>query len=342
MITTQVLRSVPSVRVVSHAKIESSLATVIPKCNALHDFPKSSMPPCSKKCKFRVARSKRKADEDIPQGTLLPSSKKLCRSYAIADLTAHSTNAHLACGISKRKADEDIPQGTLLHSFKKLCRSYAIADLKAHSTNAHLAHGISQEHLKRKAYGDMPDDFHPPGFKKRTFSRSYAIADLAYSATDERTVDPVLFVSGMSVALALTARAACSHWPFANELVLMIFQYLPATDLRSITQVSCLSRDLAAPLYLHSVGLHVGQTWLRVNAQSCLALLLYTRMTSFCTPQFLRCDLLVAPRQGPRKILVNIALNSASLASRRLAVPSKQSEPEPQPQPTLEPSTVLW
>lgn len=133
----------------------------------------------------------------------------------------------------------------------------------------------------------------------------------AYSATDERTVDPVLCVSvsqsetlrgivkqnsylsqGMSVALALTARAACSHWPFANELVLMIFQYLPVTDLRSITQVSCLSRDLAAPLYLHSVGLHVGQTWLCVNAQTCLALLLYTRMTSFCAPRFLRCDLL--------------------------------------------------
>ncbi|KAG1732323.1 hypothetical protein EDD22DRAFT_960378 [Suillus occidentalis] len=333
MITTQVLRSVPSVRVVSHAKIESSLAPVIPKCNALHDFPKSSMPPCAKKCKFRVARSKRKADEDIPQGTLLPSSKKLCRSYAIADLTVSPLNectsgawnietqmkiSHRAPSfpaprsfavhmrlltlqptqrmhiwrVEYRNADEDIPQGTLLPSFKKLCRSYAIADLKAHSTNAHLARGISQEHLKRKAYGDTPDDFHPPGFKKRTFSRSYAIADLAYSATDERTVDPVLFVSGMSVALALTARAACSHWPFANELVLMIFQYLPATDLRSITQVSCLSRDLAAPLYLHSVGLHVGQTWLRVNAQSCLALLLYTRMTSFCAPRFLRCDLL--------------------------------------------------
>jgi hypothetical protein len=95
----------------------------------------------------------------------------------------------------------------------------------------------------------------------------------------------------MSVALALTVRAACSHWPFANELVLMIFQYLPVTDLRSITQVSCLSRDLAAPLYLCSVGLHVGQTWLRVNAQTCPALPLYTRMTSFCAPRFLRCDL---------------------------------------------------
>ncbi|KAG2748018.1 hypothetical protein P692DRAFT_20738184, partial [Suillus brevipes Sb2] len=31
----------------------------------------------------------------------------------------------------------------------------------------------------------------------------------------------------------------------------------------------------------------------------------------------------VAPRQGPRKILVNIALNSASPASRRPAAPSK-------------------
>jgi len=71
----------------------------------------------------------------------------------------------------------------------------------------------------------------------------------------------------------------------------MIFQYLSVTDLKLITQVSCLSKDLAAPLYLHSVGLHVGQTWLHVNAQTCLALLLYTRMTSFCAPRFLHCDL---------------------------------------------------
>jgi hypothetical protein len=49
---------------------------------------------------------------------------------------------------------------------------------------------------------------------------------------------------------------------------------------------------------------------------------------------------LVAPRQGPRKNLVNIALNSASLASRRLAVPSKPSKL--QPHPTLVPSTILW
>ncbi|KIK34557.1 hypothetical protein CY34DRAFT_45658, partial [Suillus luteus UH-Slu-Lm8-n1] len=57
-----------------------------------------------------------------------------------------------------------------------------------------------------------------------------------------------------------------------NELVLMIFVYLPARDLRSMAQVSCLSRDLAAPLYFHSVGLSVEQKWLRINAQTCLAL----------------------------------------------------------------------
>jgi hypothetical protein len=71
----------------------------------------------------------------------------------------------------------------------------------------------------------------------------------------------------------------------------MIVQHLPATDLRSITQVSCLSKDLAAPLYLQSIGLHAEQTWLRVNAQTCLALPLYTRTTFFCVPRFLRCDL---------------------------------------------------
>jgi hypothetical protein len=89
--TTQILRSVPSVRLLSHAKIESSLAPVIPKRKAHDDFSKSSMPPCAKKCKFPAARSKRKTDEEIPQGTLLPSFKKLCRTYAVADLTVSLT-----------------------------------------------------------------------------------------------------------------------------------------------------------------------------------------------------------------------------------------------------------
>ncbi|KAG2115429.1 hypothetical protein BD769DRAFT_1673208 [Suillus cothurnatus] len=194
MITTQVLGSVPSVCAVLHAKIESLLAPVTPKCKALDVFPESSMTPRTKKCKFPAAHSKCKADEEIPQGTLPPSFKKLCHSYAIADLTAHSTNAH-------------------------------------------LARRIPQEHSKHKAYGDTPNDSLPPSFKRRTFSRSYVIANLlAHSATEERSIDPVLPLCGMPVALALT-------------------------------------------------------TWLRVNAQTCLALLLYTRMTSFCAPRFLHCDL---------------------------------------------------
>lgn len=101
------------------------------------------------------------------------------------------------------------------------------------------------------------------------------------------TSSPIASLSGRAIIPLIV-----SYWPFPNELVLMIFVYLPARDLRSMAQVSCLSRDLAAPLYFHSVGLSVEQKWLRINAQTCLALPLYSRMASFCAPRFLRCDLI--------------------------------------------------
>jgi hypothetical protein len=72
----------------------------------------------------------------------------------------------------------------------------------------------------------------------------------------------------------------------------MILELLPSTDLRSMTQVSVLLRDLAAPLYFRTVGLQVDKELLEVDAQNCIALPVFIRTTSFRTPEFLRFDLL--------------------------------------------------
>ncbi|KAG1764323.1 hypothetical protein EDD22DRAFT_951744 [Suillus occidentalis] len=158
---------------------------------------------------------------------------------------------------------------------------------------------ITARHLKRKAGNAASHAPLPPGFRICALSRSYAIADInAHSTSEEnsRSTNCVLSHGTSSPIVSLSGRAIIpliiSYWPFPNELVLMIFVYLPARDLRSITQVSCLSRDLAAPLYFHSVGLSVEQKWLWINAQTCLALPLYSRTASFCAPRFLCCDLI--------------------------------------------------
>jgi hypothetical protein len=60
----------------------------------------------------------------------------------------------------------------------------------------------------------------------------------------------------------------------------MILELLPSTDLRSMTQVSVLLRDLAAPLYFRTVGLQVDKELLEVDAQNCIALPVFIRTTS--------------------------------------------------------------
>jgi hypothetical protein len=69
---------------------------------------------------------------------------------------------------------------------------------------------------------------------------------------------------------------------------------MPSWDLRAITQVSCLSQELAAPLYLHSVNLLFNDDTLRISTQACFTLLLYRHSTLFRVPKYLRCNLLDA------------------------------------------------
>ncbi|KAG2094398.1 uncharacterized protein F5147DRAFT_779001 [Suillus discolor] len=296
METTQTLGSASLVHLIPH--VQTELSPMILKRKIIDDSPDSSTPPCKKR-KIPQDRSTRKAYTDTPDGSIPPSPKRrtLSRSYAIADLAVHSETADLPRTIlkerSKRKAYTDTPDGSLPPSPKRrtLSRSYAIADLAVHSGTVDLPRTILKERSKRKAYTDTPDGSLPPSPKRRTRSRSYTIADLTTRPTEERSPVPFLSRGTPLPAVSLTGQAICSHWPFPNELTLMIFQYLPAADLRSITQVSVLSMDLAAPIYLHSIGLHVERTWLQVNTQTCLALPLYSRTSSFCVPRFLRCDL---------------------------------------------------
>ncbi|KAG2088928.1 uncharacterized protein F5147DRAFT_780808 [Suillus discolor] len=242
--------------------------------------------------------SQRKVIDDAPD-----SSMSLSQKYAMSDLTAHSMTADMLRIFpqerSKRKTEGSAPEGSLPPSFKRrtLARSYAMSDLTARSTTADMLRIFPQERSKCKTEGSAPEGSLPPSFKKHALSRTCANANLTtYSMTAERTTDLILSHRTHSRAATLNGRTISPipllcWWPFPNELLLIIFGYLPAIDLMSITQVSVLSKDLAAPLYFQAVGLHVEQTWLRVNAQSCLALLLYTRTTSFCVPRFLHCDL---------------------------------------------------
>ncbi|KAG1858602.1 hypothetical protein C8R48DRAFT_775036 [Suillus tomentosus] len=204
--------------VISHVKLQSLLDPVISKRKAADDYLDTSTLPFEKKQRVSAARLKRKASEATSCGSRF-KTRALCRTYAIADITAH----------------------------------LAAADNQS-STNRVLLHG-------------------------------------AFS--------PAASFSGQVIFPLII-----SHWPFPNELVLMIFAYLPVVDLQSIVQVSRLSRDLAAPLYFLSVGLSIEQTWLLVNAQTCLALPLYSRTTSFCAPRFLRCDLLGAGDRDVRALKI--------------------------------------
>ncbi|KAG2757202.1 hypothetical protein P692DRAFT_20867784 [Suillus brevipes Sb2] len=150
-----------------------------------------------------------------------------------------------------------------------------------------------QKRLKRKPDLETPDDSLPPSLKWRVRARSYANSDLAaqpISAVYYHSTDRAFQVAIPADFSGCGTLTSC--WPFPNELILMIFEHLPVSDLRTVTQVCRLSRDVAASLYIRSMGLHIEQMWLRVNAQGCLALLLYACTTFFCIPRVLRCDFL--------------------------------------------------
>ncbi|KAG1843216.1 hypothetical protein C8R48DRAFT_780736 [Suillus tomentosus] len=269
-------------------------------------------------------RSKRKSNFDTPDDFLTPRLKRrtLTRSYAISDLAA-DPQPHMLQECSKRKSNFDSPDDFLTPRLKRrtLTRSYETPDLTA-DPQPHML----QERSKRKSKLDTPNSLPsgfkqrtltadsrpkllqqrlqrqsvssaalgslPPDFKRCTLTCPYAISDYtAQTRPTEYNADPPpLHVSLPADFTGRGIRISC--WPLPNELILMIFEQLPVTDLRTVTQVCRLSRDVAASLYFHLIGLHVEQMWLRVNAQGCLALPLYARTNFFCIPRILRCDFL--------------------------------------------------
>ncbi|KAG2137105.1 uncharacterized protein EDB93DRAFT_1106656 [Suillus bovinus] len=149
---------------------------------------------------------------------------------------------------------------------------------------------ILQECLKCKSDLEIPDDSLPPSLKWRTRARPYAISELAAGSRPQIFQERLKHKSDLetpddSLPPSLKQRTCAQSYAISDFT-------LPVADLRTVTQVCRLSRDIAASLYFHSMGFHIEQTWLRVNAQGCLALLLYTWTAFFRIPQVLRCDFL--------------------------------------------------
>jgi hypothetical protein len=214
--------------------------------------------------------SKRKAADDIHDISVLPFEKR------------HKFPARRL----KRKVGNTVLHSTLPPGFiiRALSRSYVIADINVSSifyqSSAHSS-SLSTGSLNKRR---EPTQHQPRPFTCKPAPKLYFFI---YTYLLQGTSASIASLSGRAIIPLII-----SYWPFPNELVLMIFVHLPARDLRLMTQVSCLSRDLAAPLYFHSVGLSVEQKWLWINAQTCLALPLYSRTASFSAPQFLHCDLI--------------------------------------------------
>lgn len=97
--------------------------------------------------------------------------------------------------------------------------------------------------------------------------------------------------------------------------MLKILEDMPSRDLRAVAQVSCLSRELAAPLYFRSVGLLFDDDSLRISTQACLALLLYRRSTLFRAPTYVRCNLLDADDRHLQALSSFVELLGSKLSS---------------------------
>ncbi|KAG2046078.1 hypothetical protein BDR06DRAFT_977740, partial [Suillus hirtellus] len=236
------------------------------KRKALDDFIDSSQRPTRKRrASYLLQAPAASAMCDIFK---LVKARKgtLSRSYAIADLNAVPLDAW-ASGCQSGTA---VSQGHAAHPYQR-------AKAWSSKIGRESVEDNFKKMSKRKALEEVPSGSSPPKPKKHYLSRSPVIANLIVSTV--RIVDSVV---------------QSSYWPFPNELVLNILEILPAQDLRSIAQVSCLSRELAAPLYLRSVGLEFDDKSLFISTEACLTLLLYRRTTFFHTPKYLRCNLLDA------------------------------------------------
>ncbi|KAG2096018.1 hypothetical protein BD769DRAFT_1678157 [Suillus cothurnatus] len=270
--------------VVSLLSLRSLEEHVTLKRKALDDFIDSSQHP---------ARKRHACTSYLPQAPVafvtacdIPKPAKarrgtLSRSYAIADLNeipldVWAPGCQSGPAISQAR---DLCDGAK----SKLMKG---AEAKTSEVGRQSAEQDSKNMSKRKALEEVPSGSSPQTPKRRSLSHSPVIANL---------IIPTLSTTYSAVQ--------SPHWPFLNELVLNILEKLSALDLRSIAQVSCLSRDLAAPLYFRSVGLQFDDKSLLISTQACLALPLYRRTTFFQTPKYLRCNLLDADDRHLKALL---------------------------------------
>ncbi|KAG2102303.1 hypothetical protein BD769DRAFT_1676629 [Suillus cothurnatus] len=225
--------------VVSLLSLRSLEEHVTLKRKALDDFIDSSQHP---------TRKRHACTSYLPQAPVafvtacdIPKPAKarrgtLSRSYAIADLNeipldVWAPGCQSGPAISQAR---DLCDGEHRDVAKsKLMKG---AEAKTSEVGRQSAEQDSKNMSKRKALEEVPSGSSPPTPKRRSLSRSPVIANL---------IIPTLSTTYSAVQ--------SPHWPFPNELVLNILEKLSALDLRSIAQVSCLSRDLAAPLYFRSL-----------------------------------------------------------------------------------------
>ncbi|KAG1874137.1 hypothetical protein C8R48DRAFT_769529 [Suillus tomentosus] len=193
----------------------------------------------------------------------IPKKCTLVRTYAIEDLSAQ---------------EGPLSHFSRAHEGLKHIASITKPSIRAEKQTSDNLLEQDKGRVKRKA-SDVPSGSSPSMPKRRSLSCLSVIADQI----------------GLSLGTEVsTVRPPSSCWPFPNELVLKILEDMPTQDLRIVAQVSCLSQELAAPLYLRSVGLSFDDTCLRISTQACLTLLLYRRSTLFRAPKYLRCNLLDA------------------------------------------------
>ncbi|KAG1729429.1 hypothetical protein EDB19DRAFT_1832376 [Suillus lakei] len=179
----------------------------------------------------------------------------LSHSYPIADLNAILLDAW-APGCQSGAAIERNCECNAAHPHQR-----------AKARTSEIAKEDFKKMSKRKALEEVPSGSSPPTPKRCFLPHSPVIANLIVPTP--RTADSAV---------------QSPYWPFPNELVLDILEKLLAQDLRPIVQVSCLSQELAAPLYFHSVGLQFDDKSLLISTQACLTLLLYRHTTLFHMP----------------------------------------------------------
>lgn len=164
----------------------------------------------------------------------------------------------------------------VLLSFKSHSVVEALDALPPGHQSHELAEVFAKESLKQKALQQVPSDSSPPITKRHYVS---VTAELILSPAVSYPLWPYIacltvFLQRLTLGTAAAVHAVPSNWPFPTELVLKILEDVLPQDQWSIAQVSCLSRELVAPVYLHSLGLQFDDESLWVTIQ---AIVLYWR-----------------------------------------------------------------